>query len=281
MANKLEGPRYATAARAWKGGVMLTPVVGNRLPIPDSSGDGEHHLKLRFTSLGVNVEYLFVPQCAGKVPNCEVLYYTAWNKTFQRNEFSISPDKLDLFVEEVERFVSIAGFYYMTATSEWQVKAGQFAYFGDLDALKDAWVGALTDPAYILQLLSPLAARGMGPKPGTGAPPIKKSVPAPQIKKAPPPSPPKGGGLHEGKSHFPRGKGIQQGQNISSPTSAGGAPNAKTTASACSLGRRWLDIPAGHKSDALCAHPTGQSNARVLEGQSARQQVPPTLVQCP
>src|SRR5262245_33149315 len=106
MASKLEGPRYPAAASAWKGGVMLTLVVQNQLPHVDSSGELDHHISYKFTSLGKNLEYKFIPHCVGKIPNLEVLYYNAYNKTFERTEFAISPDKLDLFVENAERFVS-------------------------------------------------------------------------------------------------------------------------------------------------------------------------------
>src|SRR5262249_35334084 len=251
------------AAKPWKGTIMFTPVVRNQLPRVDNSGDFAHHLSLKFDILGAPVEYVFVPQCVGSIPDCQVAYYIAWNKRDQRNEYVIPPDQLDVFVDKAAKFFVIAADWYLFNTTKYQIASSQAVYHAHqaiaqlswdetkacLETLGVAWWDALKDPGWWAQVLPahlPLAT----PKPVPMTAPELPVPPGAALRASAralaeegaavgaaadgAAAAPKGGGaaggLKEGKNWFPRSGGIQQGEDIVGRGAAAGEAGAPKAA---------------------------------------------------
>lgn len=146
---------YPTAPNAWRGGIMFLTVVAEELPEVKSSGSADHHLLLPFVSLGQSHTYRIVPQCVGSAADWQVAYYVAYNVSDKRNDFAISPDKLDYFCDNLTMHFIAARNWYAFNPAQYQIQSGRVGYLaaqGHLraafSALGKAWLEALQDPMW-------------------------------------------------------------------------------------------------------------------------------------
>jgi hypothetical protein len=145
--------RYPAASDAWEGGIMLYPLVQTQLPTSSSTGYNDHHHKVEFTFLGVQVKYRIVPQCVGKHPNFKVLYYIAYNFRHERSEHAISPDKLDEYLENIDTYyyAACSGFPeapYEVGSALVPIHIMNGEWGEAWSALGRAWGAALKDPQW-------------------------------------------------------------------------------------------------------------------------------------
>lgn len=156
---------YPTADNAWRGGIMFLTVVEEELPQVKSSGSADHHFLLPFVALGQSHTYRIVPQCVGSAPDWKVAYYVAYNVADKRNDFAISPDKLDYFCANPMMHLIAARNWYAFNPAKYQIQSGRVGYLAAqghfraaFSALGKAWLEALQDPMWWMMAVTSTAS---------------------------------------------------------------------------------------------------------------------------
>jgi hypothetical protein len=171
--------RYPTDDAAWND-IQLYPVVESDLPHTDFSAPSTNHIFVG--------NYRIVPQLRNSA-DPHVLYYLAYNKHANRNEYAFGPEYLDSFQSHDVAYMVAAGsfFGFFGNPKRYEVKSTQVGYLalkgdlkGAISALGHSWVEALQDPSWWLLAIGATATVLRPGPPGT--PP---DVPPPQEPVAP------------------------------------------------------------------------------------------------
>jgi hypothetical protein len=165
--------RLPVAANAWHGGIKFPQLVQGELPSGGGEGSAVQTVDTT-TALGFRVRYQIHPHFASGESQ-EVVYYHAYNPDMDRDDYVVSPEALDAFIDNAAMMAGFAdNWYAFSASSDYTVESAKVVdkmmdgdFSGAVQAFGRSWWQAIKDPNWWFQTVTAVAAgAGKAPRPG-------------------------------------------------------------------------------------------------------------------